>query len=204
VNASLLSAGAYRHFEAHGPASRTSISSAALPEVAQPIQHARGYIVNAKIVGLAGALVAFLASPVGAQTLTVEKARAIVTPFYEALNRPAEKDVAKLLEQATSSDWMSCGGNDACVPRETVIAGFKNRGATLPDLKWEIKEVLVAGDRIIVRGEGAGTPSATFLGIPASGKSFKVMAIDVHTIEDGKMKRTYHVEDWAGAMRQLS
>jgi hypothetical protein len=56
--------------------------------------------VNAKKVGLAGVVVAFLASPAGAQTLTVEKARAIVTPFYEALNRPAEKDVAKLLEQA--------------------------------------------------------------------------------------------------------
>jgi len=160
--------------------------------------------VNAKKVGLAGALVAFLASPAGAQTLTVEKARAIVTPFYEALNRPPEKDVVKLLEQATSSDWMSCGGNDTCVPREKFIGGFKSRGAALPDLKWEIKEVLIAGDRIIVRGEGSGTPSGAFLGIPASGKNFKIMAIDVHTVEAGKIKRTYHVEDWAGAMRQLS
>ena len=160
--------------------------------------------MNAKIVGLAGALATFLASPAGAQTLTVEKAHAIVTPFYEALNRPAGKDVVKLIEQATSSDWMPCGGNDACIPREKFIAGFKSRGDTLPDLKWEIKEILTAGDRIIVRGEGSGTPSGTFLGIPASGKSFKIMAIDVHTVEDGKIKRTYHVEDWAGAMRQLS
>src|SRR4030088_2900701 len=119
-------------------------------------QHARNYTVNAKKVGLAGALVAFLASPAGAQTLTVEKARAIVTPFYEALTPPEEKDVAKLLKQATSSDWMSCGGNDACFPREKVIGGFKSRGTILPDLKWEIKEVLVAGDRIVVRGEGSG------------------------------------------------
>jgi hypothetical protein len=35
-------------------------------------------------------------------------------------------------------------------------------------------------------------------------ENFKIMAIDVHTVEDGKIKRTYHVEDWAGAMRQLS
>ena len=62
-------------------------------------QHARSYTVNAKIVGLAGALVTFLASPAGAQTLTVENAHAIVTPFYEALNRPAGKDVVKLIEQ---------------------------------------------------------------------------------------------------------
>ena len=54
--------------------------------------------MNVKIVGLTGALVAFMASPAGAQSLTVEKARAIVSPFYEALNRPAEKDVVRLLE----------------------------------------------------------------------------------------------------------
>jgi hypothetical protein len=52
--------------------------------------------VNAKIVGLAGALATFLASPAGAQTLTVENAHAIVTPFYEALNRPAGKDVVQI------------------------------------------------------------------------------------------------------------
>jgi hypothetical protein len=81
--------------------------------------------VNAKIVGLAGALATFLASPAGAQTLTVENAHAIVTPFYEALNRPAGKDVVKLIEQATSSDWMTCGGNVACIPREKFIADLR-------------------------------------------------------------------------------
>jgi predicted ester cyclase len=167
-------------------------------------QHARSYTVNVKIIGLTGALVAFMASPVGAQSLTADKARAIVAPFYEALNRPAGIDVIKLIEQATSSDWMTCGGNDDCIPREKFIGGFKSRGEALPDVKWEIKEVLVAGDRIIVRGEASGTPSGVFRGIPASGKSFKIMSIDIHAIEDGKIKRSYHVEDWVGAMRQLS
>jgi predicted ester cyclase len=166
--------------------------------------HARSYTVNAKIVGLAGALVVFLASPSGAQTLTAEKARAIVAPFYEALNRPAGIDAVKLIEQVTSSDWMTCGGNDACILREKFIGGFKSRGEALPDVKWEIKEVLIAGDRIIVRGEASGTPSGIFRGIPAAEKSFKIMSIDIHTIEDGKIKRSYHVEDWAGAMRQVS
>jgi len=30
------------------------------------------------------------------------------------------------------------------------------------------------------------------------------MSIDVHTIEAGKIARSYHVEDWMGAARQLS
>jgi steroid delta-isomerase-like uncharacterized protein len=160
--------------------------------------------VNVKIVGVTGALVAFMTSPAGAQSLTVENARAIVTPFYEALNRPAGKDVVKLIEQATSPDWMTCGGNDACIPREKFLEGFNSRVGASPDLKWEIKEVLIAGDRVVVRGEASGTPTGVFRGIPASGKSFKIMSIDIHTIEDGKIKRSYHVEDWAGAMRQLS
>jgi hypothetical protein len=29
------------------------------------------------------------------------------------------------------------------------------------------------------------------------------MSIDVHTVEGGRIVRTYHVEDWAGAIRQL-
>jgi len=42
------------------------------------------------------------------------------------------------------------------------------------------------------------------MGAAHSGKSFKLMSIDVHTLEGGKMVRTYHIEDWLGAVRQLS
>ena len=42
------------------------------------------------------------------------------------------------------------------------------------------------------------------MGVPHGGKSFRVMSIDVHTIRDGKIVRSYHVEDWMGATRQLA
>jgi hypothetical protein len=38
----------------------------------------------------------------------------------------------------------------------------------------------------------------------AQSKSFRVMTIDIHTIKDGKAVTAHHVEDWAGAIRQLS
>ena len=43
-----------------------------------------------------------------------------------------------------------------CWGRETSIKVVSNFSNTIPDMKFEIKEVLVAGDRIIVRGEVAG------------------------------------------------
>ena len=76
--------------------------------------------------------------------------------------------------------------------------------AAADNLKWEIKEVMVSGNRVVVRGEGSGTPAVTFLGVPVAGKSFQVMSIDVHTIENGKIVRSYHIEDWASAIRQLA
>jgi hypothetical protein len=30
------------------------------------------------------------------------------------------------------------------------------------------------------------------------------MSLDLHTIEAGKIARTYHVEDWQGAFRQVA
>lgn len=138
-----------------------------------------------------------------AQTLSVEEARAIVAPLYQGLNEPAKKDVATLLAKATSPEWLSCSGNDACASREKVIARFQASGDAVPDLKWEILEVLVSGDRVIVRGEASGGPVKPFLGVDPSGRRFKTMSIDVHTIEKGEIVRSYHLEDWAGAIRQL-
>ena len=136
--------------------------------------------------------------------MSIEAARAAVAPFYQSLNAEFAKESADLIRRATAPDWVSCRGNDACNSREEVVAGIAQRLKSVPDLKWEIKEVLVAGNRVTVRGEATGTPASEFMGAPRTGKSFKVMSIDVHIIENGKMARSYHIEDWIGAVRQLT
>ena len=156
----------------------------------------------ARVVAALVSIAWLLPSAALAQTLTTEQARAAIAPFYQALN--AGNDAVALVNQATSPEWMSCGGNDACRSRDQVGASIAGLQKTVPDLKWEIKEVLVSGDRAIVRGEATGTPAGPFMGVPPGGKSFRIMSIDVHTIKDGKLVRAYHVEDWMGAVRQLS
>ena len=134
--------------------------------------------------------------------LTAEQAHQVIAPFYKALN--AGNDVIALINVATSPDWMSCGGNDVCKRRDQVGPAIVGLQKTVPDLKWEIKELLVSGDRVIVRGEASGTPAGAFLGTQSGGGSFRVMSIDLHTIKDAKIVRSYHLEDWIGAVRQLS
>ena len=136
--------------------------------------------------------------------LSAEAARASVAPFYKALNAEFANDSPELIKQTAAPQWVSCRGNDICNTRDEVIAGVGQRLKSIPDLKWEIKEILVSGNQVTVRGEATGTPAGEFMGAPHSGKSFKLMSIDVHTLEDGKMVRSYHIEDWLGAVRQLS
>jgi hypothetical protein len=136
--------------------------------------------------------------------MSVEAARANVAPFYQALNAEFANNSSDLIRQATAPDWVSCRGNNLCNSRDEVIAGIGQRLKSVPDLKWEIKEVLVAGNQVTIRGEATGTPAGEFMGAAHTGKSFKVMSIDVHALEGGKMVRSYHIEDWMGAVRQLT
>ncbi len=149
------------------------------------------------------AALAFAGSPASAD-MTEQAARASLVPFYKALNAVNVNDAPELIKQSTAPEWVTCRGNDLCNTREEVMAGVGQRLRAIPDLKWEIKEVLVAGDRAIVRGEATGTPAGELMGAQTNGKSFKLMSLDVHTIVDGKITRTYHVEDWQGAFRQVS
>jgi SnoaL-like polyketide cyclase len=149
------------------------------------------------------AAMGLLASSARAE-LSAEAARASVAPFYKALNAEFANDSPELIKQSTAPQWVSCRGNDICNTRDEVIAGIGQRLKSVPDLKWEIKEILVSGNQVTVRGEATGTPAGEFMGAPHSGKSFKLMSIDVHTLEGGKMVRSYHIEDWLGAVRQLS
>ena len=158
----------------------------------------RAVSILAAVAGVA------LSAPPALAQMTVESARVILMPFYRALNAANVDEAPDLIKQSTAADWVTCRGNDLCNSREEVIAGIGPRLKAIPDLKWEIKEVLVSGNRAIVRGEATGTPAGNFMGAATNGKSFKLMSIDVHMIEDGKIARTYHVEDWQGAFRQLS
>ena len=136
--------------------------------------------------------------------ISAKAARDSIAPFYKALNAEFANESADLIKQSTAPQWVSCRANDICVSRDQVIAGMGQRLKSVPDLKWEIKEILVSGNQVTVRGEATGTPAGEFMGAAHTGKSFKLMSIDVHTLEGGKMVRTYHIEDWLGAVRQLS
>ncbi|MGA7824412.1 MAG: ester cyclase [Steroidobacteraceae bacterium] len=138
------------------------------------------------------------------RSLTVETARMIVAPLYDALNEPGKKDVAALLAKAASADYRSYSTNEDWLTRDQLAEAFKMLGSVIPDLRWTIKDIQTFGDQIVVRGEATGTPIRELFGAKPTGKRFKTMSIDVFTVKNGKLASAYHVENWTGAVKQIS
>lgn len=163
----------------------------------------RGFMrATAAAVALAG--VAFDAS---AQSLTEAQARDAIAPWYAMFNQPFQGDVAAQHDKVVAPDYKSCWGPEdvpgGCWGKEQSIKTIAGFAKTVPDMKFDIQEVLVAGNRVIVRGLVSGTPAGDFLGAPHGGKSFKTLAVDIQTIKDGRIVQTYHLENWLLALGQL-
>jgi ketosteroid isomerase-like protein len=140
-----------------------------------------------------------------AQNLTEAQARAVIASWYVLFNQPVQGDMRALQEQVLTADYESCWGHlpGECWGRDASIKVVGGFAKSIPDMKFDIKEVLISGDRVIVRGEVTGTPAGELFGAPHTGKSFRIMAIDIQTIRDGKIARTYHLENWLSALGQL-
>jgi len=142
--------------------------------------------------------------PATASSLTVEEARRIVAPLYDALNEPSKKDVAALLTKAANPDYRSYSTNEDWLTRDQLADVFKMLGSAVPNLRWTIEHIQTFGDQIVVRGEATGTPTRELFGAKPTGKSFKTMALDLFTVKNGKLASAYHVENWMTALQQIS
>jgi ketosteroid isomerase-like protein len=134
-----------------------------------------------------------LAPRASAQNITEAQARAINAPWYSLFNVATRGDVKSLQEQVLTPHY-ECAGYlpGECWGRDTSIKVVGNFSNSIPDMKFVIKEVLASGDRVIVRDEVTGTLAGELFGVPHTGMSFRIMAIDIQTIRDGKIAKTYH------------
>jgi len=140
-----------------------------------------------------------------ADPLPQAEAEALVAPFYAALSQAGTADIPALMARIATPDYQSFATNDAAGQSAAeVAAGLKGLAQAVPDLAFRVVEVIPAEDRIIVRSEATGTPAVPMFGLPSAGKPFRIMAIDIWTMDGDKVSSIHHVEDWATGIRQMS
>lgn len=133
----------------------------------------------------------------------------IVSQFYQnGLSSNPESNPKEVLPQILSDNFISYGTTpDKNKTREQLIQQIMGMKSMIIDFNFEPQEIIEAGNKVIVRSKIVGTPNSPeghFMGMPTDGsKTFETIAIDIHTVENGKIVCVHHIEDWATAMMQL-
>jgi predicted ester cyclase len=164
-------------------------------------------ILSAAIILMAGLFASAQKNTANQKNKKMKNLTEIVLPFYQkALTVNTETNPAEVLNSILADNFVSEGTVDN-KNKEQLIGQLGFFWKMIHDLKWEPVEIIENGNQVIVRSKVTGTPNSPegqFFGLPTDGtKSFTTMSIDIHTIEDGKIVKVNHIEDWATALKQL-
>jgi predicted ester cyclase len=83
----------------------------------------------------------------------------------------------------------------------TILQGIVD---AVPDFHWEVKELLVDGDRLGARLVDTGTPTTEWLGIAPTGASFEIVEYAVYKVLDGRFVQMTSLFDAETLRRQLA
>lgn len=75
--------------------------------------------------------------------------------------------------------------------------------ASFPDWIHEIEELIAEGDQVAVKALQVGTHKEAYEGIAATNKRITNPALSILTIDNGKIKHWWVIEDWLGFQQQL-
>ncbi|MEP7266448.1 MAG: ester cyclase [Saprospiraceae bacterium] len=134
----------------------------------------------------------------------MDKNREALVAFYKnALTVNTETTPKTVLTEVLADDFISSGSVES-KGKPALMGQVERFWKLIPDLKWEPQDIINEGNKFVVRSKVSGTPNGDFMGLPTDGtKSFEIMSIDFHSIENGQLKSVHHLEDWGTAMKQL-
>jgi len=121
--------------------------------------------------------------------------------FYDLINAGDVDGFGELL----ADDFVEHEETPGLAPtKEGVKAFFRMYIAAFPNLRMDPEDVLASGDKVVARVRATGTHEGEFMGMPATGKSIDVQAIDIVRFgDDGLAREHWGVFDVMGMMQQL-
>jgi len=83
------------------------------------------------------------------------------------------------------------------------IENFHGIFARIPDVRAQVDDRVIAGDRVVARMSYSGTHTQPLQGIAPTGRRFTLRTIDIWRIENGKFAEHWDIIDALGLQKQL-
>jgi steroid delta-isomerase-like uncharacterized protein len=110
----------------------------------------------------------------------------------------------ELWEEALAENYQAFV-NGHLIPNRDVGKGFVEAfHNAFPNLKYNLDDTIVQGDKVITRWTAAGTHTGDFFGMPATNKDVTMLGITIFRVENGKIAELWNIWDQNGLMQQLN
>ena len=128
---------------------------------------------------------------------TIQKNKEVIRKLYEqCLN----KRNMELLQDFVSEDYIGIGGEKGAAAFEVPVAALIK---ALPDVQWNIEEIMGEGDKVVVRWKVQGTHTGPFQHITPTGKKILNDGIGIFELKEGKVINAQVHTDRLGFLQQL-
>ncbi|WP_367897261.1 ester cyclase [Enterobacter vonholyi] len=87
-------------------------------------------------------------------------------------------------------------------PEGAILASRAFRTA-VPDLRCDVEQMIISGDRVVSHLHFHGTFTGTFGKLKGQGQKIDFIATDIYEFADGKIAANWHIEDNLTLMKQL-
>jgi len=87
--------------------------------------------------------------------------------------------------------------------REKLIENYKAASGAFSAFRWNVKEMIAAGDKVICRIMVTGTYTGAPADTSASGQEFQLSLITIMRMEQGRVVEEWQEDDQLGFARQL-
>lgn len=128
----------------------------------------------------------------------------IVTMFAERQNAINRRDVDFIVNQhAADCEQISPMAGGTVQGRQAIGRLYETWFTGFPDLVWTSDEVLIDGDRVTQMTTQSGTDTGGFMGLPPTGKPFRVSMVWLFTVKDSLFVRVRPIYDFTGLLVQI-
>ena len=131
----------------------------------------------------------------------LESNKTILRRFFEELFNTGDLSVA---DEIVAVNYVNHNPAPGETPgREGLKAFVTHLRTAFPDIHFTVEDQIAEGDKVVTRFSVAGTQQGEFAGIPATGKSVSVTAINIHRVTGGQIHEAWFNWDALGMMQQL-
>jgi len=133
--------------------------------------------------------------------MTIEQNKRVMQTFVDFINT-ADPDLANELVDPGATFYVPGRPDPVKGPAGYLEIIAMMRGG-FPDIQWTLEELICEGNNIVARFTMRGTHEGSFFGVPATGNTIAVQALNIYRLSGGKIVEEYGQPDLLGLMRQI-